>query len=152
LGDLSNGKYGGQGRSWLDQGRHVWEKCQRATGSRESAFSECLGRLPLGCSKFIKQTKTKTEALFFAVLNRYASDGKVQSINVRSVGRMLRLMTKARGLQPMHPQLLRHACATHMLDNGCPLDVIAEVLGHDDLDVTAHYAQVSTRLMMKADN
>ena len=28
------------------------------------------------------------------------------------------------------------------------MDVIAEVLGHDNLDITAHYAQVSTRLMM----
>jgi len=103
-------------------------------------------------SKFIKQAKTKTEALFFAVRNRYAADGKLQSINVRSVVRMLKLMTKLRGLQPMHPHLLRHACATHMLDNRCPLDVIAEVLGHDNLDVTAHYAQVSTRLMMEAYN
>jgi site-specific recombinase XerD len=103
-------------------------------------------------SNFIKQTKTKTEALFFAVRNRYAADGKLQSINVRSVVRMLVLMTKVRGLQPMHPHLLRHACATHMLDNRCPLDVIAEVLGHDNLDVTAHYAQVSTRLMMEAYN
>ncbi len=36
-----------------------------------------------------------------------------------------------------------------MLENGCPLDVIATVLGHDNLYVTAHCAQVSTRLMMK---
>ena len=35
-----------------------------------------------------------------------------------------------------------------MLDNRCPLDVIAEVLGRDNPDITAHYAQVSTRLMM----
>ena len=63
---------------------------------------------------------------------------------------MLAQITELRGLQPMHPHLLRHACATHMLDNGCPLDVIADVLGHDNLDVTAHYAQVSTRLMMKS--
>ena len=39
-----------------------------------------------------------------------------------------------------------------MLNNGCPLDVISHILGHDNLDVTAHYAQVSTRLMMKAYN
>jgi site-specific recombinase XerD len=39
-----------------------------------------------------------------------------------------------------------------MLDNGCPLDVIAQILGHDNLDVTAHYAQVSTRLMMDTYN
>jgi site-specific recombinase XerC len=52
----------------------------------------------------------------------------------------------------MHPHLLRHACATHMLDHGCPLDVISHILGHDSIDVTAHYAQVSTRLMMRTYN
>jgi len=65
---------------------------------------------------------------------------------------MLLHITRVRGLPAMHPHLLRHACATHMLDNGCPLDVIAAVLGHDNLDVTAHYAQVSTRLMMATYN
>jgi len=92
--------------------------------------------------------RIKTQALFFSVRNRYpgANQG---SLNVRSVGRMLLNITKVRGLPPMHPHLLRHACATHMLDNGCPLDVISQILGHDNLDVTAHYAQVSTRLMME---
>ena len=61
---------------------------------------------------------------------------------------MLLHMTKVRGLhQPTH--LLRHARATHRLDNSCPLDVISHILGHDNIDVTAHGAQVSIRLMMK---
>jgi len=42
----------------------------------------------------------------------------------------------------------RNPKAIASLDNGCALDVIAEILGHDNLDITAHYAQVSTRLMM----
>jgi integrase/recombinase XerC len=88
-----------------------------------------------------------------AVRNRYEkSSTNIEPIDVRSISRMLLHMTQVRGLQPMHPHLLRHACATHMLDNGCPLDVIAQILGHDNLDVTAHYAQVSTRLMMDTYN
>jgi site-specific recombinase XerD len=35
-----------------------------------------------------------------------------ESIDVRSVRRMLLQITKLRGLPPMHPHLLRHACAT----------------------------------------
>ena len=49
-------------------------------------------------------------------------------------------------------RLWRHACATHGLDNGCRLDVISHILGHDNLDATAHCAQVSIRLMMKEYN
>ena len=100
-----------------------------------------------------KKLKVETTVLFFAARNRYAkSPADVGPIDVRSVHRMVLYMTQVRGLQPMHPHVLRHACATHMLENGCPLDVIGKVLGHDNLDITAHYAQVSTRLMMRAYN
>ena len=98
--------------------------------------------------KAVRKNKLQTHAMFFAVRNRYNANAG-DPINVRSIHRMLLQITKMRGLQPMHPHLLRHACATHMLDNGCPLDVISHILGHDSLDVTAHYAQVSTRLMMQ---
>jgi integrase/recombinase XerC len=104
-------------------------------------------------TRFLDSRGLAAEVLFFSVHNPYAAAGlPVQPINVRSIGRMLLFMTKVRLLKPMHPHLLRHACATHMLENGCPLDVIAHVLGHDNLDITAHYAQVSSRLMMKSYN
>jgi integrase/recombinase XerC len=95
----------------------------------------------------LQKHKLETRALFFGLRN---NPGK--SISVRSIGRMLKRLTKVRKLQPMHPHLLRHACATHLLENRCPLDVIAAILGHDRLDVTAHYAQVSTRFMMDSYN
>jgi site-specific recombinase XerD len=101
--------------------------------------------------KMVKRYKLETQALFFAVRNRYSEEHR-GSLDVRSIRRMLLQITKSRGLPPMHPHLLRHACATHMLDHGCPLDVIAKILGHDNIDVTAHYAQVSTRLMMETYN
>jgi len=41
---------------------------------------------------------------------------------------------------------VRLTCPT----TGCSLDVINHILGHDNLDVTARYAQVSTRLMIQA--
>ena len=93
-----------------------------------------------------KALRVQTNVLFFAMRNRYALK-TIEPISARSIRRMLLYMTEARGLQPMHPHLLRHACATHMLKNDCPLDVIAKVLGHDNIDITAHYAQVTKRLM-----
>lgn len=82
--------------------------------------------------------------------HRSVSCGLPGSISVRHVARMLLRMTKLRGLPPMHPHLLRHACATHLLDNGCPLDVIGQLLGHARLSTTAHYARVSIRLVLDA--
>lgn len=40
------------------------------------------------------------------------------------------------------PHLLRHACATHMLQNGCGIRAIQELLGHKDLRSTQVYTQI----------
>lgn len=52
----------------------------------------------------------------------------------------------------IRPHLLRHACATHMLDNGCGIRHIQELLGHKNITVTQRYTSVSKKKLAEIVN
>ncbi|NQT31514.1 MAG: tyrosine recombinase XerC, partial [Deltaproteobacteria bacterium] len=74
----------------------------------------------------------KTNALF---LNRYG-----QRLPARSVQRLLHKYAIKAGIgKRVHPHMLRHTFATHLLDGGADLRVVQELLGHARLTSTQIY-------------
>ena len=57
-----------------------------------------------------------------------------------------RISNRAGIKKSIHPHQLRHSYATHMINNGAPLEVIQSLLGHEKSETTKIYAQLSGKL------
>ena len=88
-----------------------------------------------------KKIATNTDALFL--------NSKGTRLTVRSVQLRLKKMALKQGLPPIHPHMLRHSFATHMLESSGDLRTIQELLGHSSLSTTQIYTKLDYQHLAK---
>ncbi|MFM8626972.1 MAG: site-specific tyrosine recombinase XerD [Actinomycetota bacterium] len=76
-------------------------------------------------------------AVFLTVTGRRLNRQKAWNV-VREAG------ARAGIRRELSPHVLRHSCATHMLEHGADLRIVQEMLGHASISTTQIYTKVST--------
>ena len=67
-----------------------------------------------------------------------------------TVHRIVTALAKRAGLEGVTPHVLRHSCATHLLERGASLKFVQEFLGHESLSTTQIYLTVSASWMKES--
>jgi integrase/recombinase XerC len=71
-------------------------------------------------------------------------------ISPRTVQARLAALGKRQGLsRPLHPHLLRHSCASHLLESSGDLRAVQELLGHADIATTQVYTHLDFQHLAK---
>lgn len=138
LGDLDTGRglavaYGkGSKERLVPIGRHaVWAL---------EAWLGSSGRDAMAPARWAR--RVDAEAVFISTRGRRMSRQAVWQV-VRTAAKKVKLEDR------VSPHVLRHSCATHLLEHGADIRVVQELLGHATITTTQVYTKVSPELLRR---
>lgn len=105
------------------------------------------------CRQLIELYLQKARPVFMQDENEHGIlfvNAKGKPITARSIETVTEKSAVQAGLSiHVHPHMLRHSFATHLLDNGADLRIVQELLGHENLSTTQIYTHVTADRLKK---
>lgn len=69
-------------------------------------------------------------------------EGLVSDRHIRRIVKKYAKLANVRKCEEIHPHTLRHSYATHLQNNGVPLNIIQNMLGHANIQTTTIYTHM----------
>ncbi len=89
--------------------------------------------------KYLDESKEMRKSVYL-ILNQHG-----KNITTRGVSLIMKkIIHETSIIKNVHPHILRHTFATHLLNNGCDLLTVQELLGHASISTTGIYTHVTT--------
>jgi site-specific recombinase XerD len=95
-------------------------------------------------AEYIQERGTQPGPLFQTLMQK--------KLRRQLLSKIVTSYAKKAGIEGVTTHTLRHACATHLLDQGADLRLIQEVLGHSSIASTQRYTHLSSNKMQEMFN
>ena len=93
-------------------------------------------RTKIHLQNYLKSRTDRDPALFVSLRTPF------QRLQIGGVENMLRTLGRRLKLPKVHPHKFRRTLATSAIDKGMPIEQVQQLLGHQKIDTTMHYAMV----------
>jgi len=90
-------------------------------------------RAEFSIRRYLKETGRKTGALF---VTKRSPHNRLDTDDVRN---LLNIISKRTGIADIHPHRFRHTVATRLVEKGCDIYYVKEILGHSSIETTLRY-------------